>query len=58
MDQEFQVFVDASKRVLFIQATDEGHGLQLSFDSLEQINQIVLRAQKSLEKNTEAPPDL
>ena len=58
MEQEFQVFVDASKRVLFIQATDEGHGLQLSFDSLEQINQIVLRAQKSLEENTEAPPDL
>lgn len=58
MEQEFQVFVDASKRVLFIQATDEGHGLQLSFDSLEQINQIVLRAQKSLEKNTEALPDL
>ena len=58
MEQEFQVFVDASKRVLFIQATDEGHGLQLSFDSLEQINQIVLRAQKSLEKNTEEPPDL
>ncbi|WKW87762.1 hypothetical protein pzkkv23_34 [Klebsiella phage pzk-kv23] len=58
MEQEFQVFVDASKRVLFIQATDGGHGLQLSFDSLEQINQIVLRAQKSLEKNTEAPPDL
>ncbi|BEH89467.1 hypothetical protein vBKpnAMK6_00024 [Klebsiella phage vB_Kpn_AM_K6] len=51
MEQEFQVFVDASKRVLFIQATDEGHGLQLSFDSLEQINQIVLRAQKSLEED-------